>query len=235
MSSRPLLLLSGLVTLVLWQFPFGRLALFPFTLIATYAHEMGHGLTALLLGGHFHSLVIHDDGSGVARHAIAPGLPGALVAAGGLVGPSVFGALLLVFGRRVSWARIVLFVLGALMGLTVLLYVRGPFGQTFIALTAVILILIARFAPAQFAVLSVQFLSMQLCLAVFKDLDYMFSPGGYVDGQLMRSDSAAIAEVLILPYWFWGGVTAAFSFVVLILGFRYALRAAPVPKTKSQS
>ncbi len=221
--------MSALLTLVLWQFPSGRLALYPFTLLATYAHEMGHGLTALLLGGRFHSLVLFPDGSGVARHAIAPGPASALVAAGGLVGPSVAGAALLVLGRKSGLARVVLFIVGVLMGLSVLLYVRGPFGQSFVGLASLALIVFSRFAPPAVALLGLQFLSVQLCLAVFKDLNYMFSPGGYVGGQLMRSDSAAIAEVLILPYWFWGAVTAAFSFTVLALGLRTALRPQPAP------
>ena len=228
-NSRALLLLSGLVTLVLWQFPAGRMALYPFTLLATYAHEMGHGLTALLLGGRFHSLELFPDGSGVARHAVASSTIGAAVAAGGLVGPSVAGATLLMLGRKSGLARVVLFTLGVLMGLSVLLYVRGSFGQSFVGLTALALIVFSRFAPPQVALLGLQFLSVQLCLAVFKDINYMFSPGGYVDGRLMLSDSSAIAEVLVLPYWFWGAVTAAFSFLILGLSLRVALRPQPRP------
>ena len=205
------------------------MALYPFTLLATYAHEMGHGLTALLLGGHFHSLVLHPDGSGVARHAIGSGVAHALVAAGGLVGPSVAGATLLVLGRKSGLARVVLFSVGVLMGLSVLLYVRGPFAQSFVGLTAAGLIVFSRFASPAIALLGLQFLSVQLCLAVFKDLNYMFSPGGYVGGQFMRSDSQAIAEVLIMPYWFWGAVTAAFSFLVLGFGLRTALKGQPQP------
>ncbi|MEL7368840.1 MAG: M50 family metallopeptidase, partial [Myxococcota bacterium] len=221
------LLLSGLITLILWQFPWGRLALYPFTLMATYAHEMGHGLTALAVGGRFHSLLMFPDGSGVARHAVGSGAAAALVAAGGLVGPAVAGAILMASTRRASRARWVLFMLGIGMALSIILYVRGSFAQSFVGLVAVSLLLLARYTSTQVALLSVQFLGLQLCLAVFKDLDYMFSPGGYVGGRLMRSDSAAIAEVLLLPYWFWGALTAVFSFVVIGLGLRQVLKPTP--------
>ena len=228
-NSRTLLLLSGLITLVLWQFEIGRLVLYPFTLLASYAHEMGHGLTAVLLGGHFRSLELFPNGSGVARYDVASKVATAFVAAGGLVGPSVAGSLLLVLGRRPRWAKIVLFALGLLMALSVPLYVHNGFGRTFVASVAVVLMLIARIAPAQVALLVLQFVSVQLCLAVFRDLDYMFSPGGEVDGRPMQSDSMAIANVLFPPYWLWGGLTALFSFVVLALGLRVALKPLPAP------
>lgn len=41
------------LTVLLWRFPWGNYLLYPFTLLATWFHEMGHGLTALLLGESF--------------------------------------------------------------------------------------------------------------------------------------------------------------------------------------
>lgn len=229
------MLLSGLITLVLWQFPEGRLALYPFTLLATYAHEMGHGLTAILLGGRFVSLEMAADGSGVARHWVGSNGAQALVAAGGLVGPSVAGAVLLTVGRTAKWARPVLMVVGVLMAFSVVLWARGAFAPVFIGLMAAVLIAIARFGSPPVALLSLQFLSLQLCLSVFKDLDYMFSDRGYVGGQLMRSDSAVIADALFPPYWLWGAATAAFSFGVLAVGLRIALRPSGAPAATTPS
>ena len=230
-TSRGLLLLSGLVTLVLWQFPTGRLALYPFTLLATYAHEMGHGLTALALGGHFHSLRLFPDGAGVALNAVGSDFSRALVAAGGLLGPSVAGALLLILGRHHRGARWALFALSVLVGASVLLFVRGGFGITFVSLVAGTLLAISRLGSNRVAQLSLQFLSLQLGLALFKDLDYMFSASGLVGGRSMPSDTAAIAEVLLLPYWFWGGTIAVLSFLLLGGALWVALK--PEPATKN--
>ena len=235
-SSRTLLMLSGVITLVLWQFPFGRTILYPFTLLATYAHEMGHGLMALFLGGHFVSLEMAANGSGVARHSVGSGIAAALVAAGGLVGPSVAGALLLVFGRRAGWARAILFAVGVFMAFSVVMWARGSFAPLFIGAVAAAMVGIARFAAPPVALLTLQFVALQLCLSVFKDLDYMFSDQALVGGRMMLSDSAAIARVLVLPYWFWGAVTAIFAFSVLAIGFRAALQPARVsarPRSKT--
>ena len=39
-----------MATVALWQVPYGDTLLYPFTLLATWFHEMGHGLASMLLG-----------------------------------------------------------------------------------------------------------------------------------------------------------------------------------------
>ncbi|PKL76350.1 MAG: peptidase M50, partial [Candidatus Melainabacteria bacterium HGW-Melainabacteria-1] len=41
------LIVAAMITVMLWQMPFGGLALYPFTILATWFHEMGHGLSAM--------------------------------------------------------------------------------------------------------------------------------------------------------------------------------------------
>lgn len=219
------LAVAAVLTVVLWQFEYGRLALYPLTLLATYAHELGHGLTALILGGDFDRLLMYPDGSGLAYWKgdfgrIARGL----VAAGGLIGPSLAGVLVLALSRRVEWARWVLYGLGGLMLATVLFFARGWFAPLFLTVIALGVLGVARTFPQRGAPFLLQLIGVQLCLAVFRDVAYMFSEGGVIDGVPQRSDSAAIAEALFLPYWFWGGLTAALSFALLGVGLVVALR-----------
>lgn len=51
--------------MLLWQTQWGSVLLFPFTLLATWFHEMGHGLAAIMLGGEFDRLVIFADDRGM--------------------------------------------------------------------------------------------------------------------------------------------------------------------------
>ncbi len=70
---------------------------------------MGHGLTAVLLGGEFHRLEIYPDGSGLAIHSgeLFLGRVGqALVAAAGPMGPPLAGALFILASRRHSTTRL---------------------------------------------------------------------------------------------------------------------------------
>ena len=65
------------------------------TLFSTLTHELGHGLTAMLVGGDFEKLVINWDGSGVTSWKGNPGrIARGLVAAGGLIGPACWAAIL---------------------------------------------------------------------------------------------------------------------------------------------
>ncbi|HJL40463.1 MAG TPA: M50 family metallopeptidase [Myxococcales bacterium LLY-WYZ-16_1] len=221
---RWILLGLALATIVAWQVPSGRLAVYPFTLLATYAHEMGHGISAWLLGGRFVELVLHPDGSGHARHLMAPSrIASALVAGGGLVGPSILGGLLLAASRRPGWARWLLALGAAGMAVSLVAVVRNPFGVVFVGTTAAGLAAVVRFAPGWCPFL-LQLLAVQLGLSVFQDLDYMFSPGGRVAGTWVRSDTAAIQAALWLPYWFWGALTAAVSFAAVGAGAWVAFR-----------
>jgi hypothetical protein len=225
------LAIIAVATIVIWQVPHGWQILYPLTLLATYAHEMGHGLTAILVGGSFESVELFADGSGLAQWTGDVGSLGrAAVSAGGLVGPSVAGAILIALTRRPKLARHVLMGLGATMLLTVLWYVRSLFGVAFVGLAGVALFALAQLRSGQLAPFTLQLVGVQLCLAIFRDVGYMFSPGGLVGGEQRMSDSAQIADALLGPYWFWGGATAAFSFAVLFTGVYLAFRGkAPAP------
>lgn len=222
---RLFLLAASVLTVVGWQFEYGRYALYPLTLLATYAHEMGHGLTALIMGADFERLLMYPDGSGLAYWKGDLGrIARGLVAAGGLIGPSVAGVIVLALSRRVERARWVLYGLGGLMLLTVLFFARGWFAPLFLGVVALGVLGVAKTFPERGAPFLLQLIGVQLCLAVFRDVGYMFSEGGVIDGVTQRSDSAAIAEALFLPYWFWGGLTAVVSFGLLGLGLLVALR-----------
>lgn len=215
-----MLVLAAIATVVIWQLPFGHSILYPFTLLATYAHEMGHGLTALIMGADFEQLVMNPDGSGYARWRGQVGRLGrASIAAGGLIGPSLAGATLLVISKKEARAPVILRILAVLMGLTALIWARSIFGVGFILATAVLFFGVSKFEAL--SAFFVQLVGVQLCLAVFSDLDYMFSESAGCQGP---SDVAHIEEALFLPYWIWGGLVALLSFTILGFGLWQVLK-----------
>jgi hypothetical protein len=149
------------LTVLLWQFPWGNYLLYPFTLLATWFHEMGHGLMALLLGGEFHRLEIYPDGSGLAIHSgqLFLGRVGrALVAAAGPMGPPLAGALFILTSRRRGTARLGLVFLGSLLLLSTLLWVRSPFGLLFLPAMGLGILAVARWASPWLRGFALQFL-----------------------------------------------------------------------------
>ena len=231
MNSRALLILSAATVAVIWQLPYGKQILYPLTLLATYAHEMGHGLTALFVGEKFDQLRLYADGSGLALWHGNPGrAASALIAAGGLLGPTLAGIGLLLLARTPRLARLVLTALAVLIAITVALWVRNLFGIAFLLALAGSLGLAARMLPDYGAALLVPTIALTLCLSWFTDLGYMFSAYAEVDGVRHPSDSAIIAQALWLPYWFWGGVVALFSLAVAILGIVFVSRRSGQPE-----
>ncbi len=222
-------LLAGIAfaSIILWQTMLGSLLLYPFTILATWFHEMGHGIAAMLTGRGFERLQIFADGSGVAE-SLGPAdgyrLTDALIAASGPLGPAIAGALLIICSRSPAATRNALAVLGVALVVSTLIWVRSLTGWLILpALGSAIVLLAWRGSPAWQSFV-IQLLGVQACISVWRQFDYLFSPGGSVGGQLQRSDTGAIADVLLLPYWFWGATISAAILALLWWSFRLAFQ-----------
>ena len=123
-----ILIAAALLFVVAHYVPFGDVALYPLTLFTTWVHEMGHGLTALIVGGRFESLDIYRNASGLAYAYAAWGWPDALVAAGGLLAPPIVGAVILAVVHGPRRSRILLGLLAAALVVSMVICVRTPVG-----------------------------------------------------------------------------------------------------------
>ncbi|HYI47730.1 MAG TPA: M50 family metallopeptidase [Allosphingosinicella sp.] len=217
----------ALASILLWQTQLGSLLLYPFTILATWFHEMGHGLAAMLSGRGFERLLIFADGSGAAqswRPADGYRLTDALIAASGPLGPAIAGALLIVASRSPTATRNALAVLGAALILSTLIWVRSPTGWLVLPALGMGIALLALRGSPPWRRFVIQFLGVQAAISAWQQFDYLFSPGGNVGGRPQRSDTGAIADVLLLPYWFWGAIISAAILALLWGSFRLAFR-----------
>ncbi|BAY80790.1 hypothetical protein NIES267_02550 [Calothrix parasitica NIES-267] len=218
---------AAVATIVLWQVPYGHYILYPFSILATWFHEMGHGLAAILLGGDFRKLEIFANGSGRATYTYSGNLflgriGRAIVAAAGLLGPPIAGAILILASRSFKTASISLKILGGFLLFSVLIWVRSLFGIVAILLLGLIILGIGIKGNRWFQGFSIQFLGVQACISTYNQLDYLFSPTA---GPLGISDTAQIQRALIIfPYWFWGGLIAVASLVILVQSLRIAYK-----------
>ncbi len=219
--ARLVLLVSVALTVALYIVPYGQYLAYPLMLLSTLAHEMGHGVAALFVGGSFHRFEMWPDGSGVAVWSghVGP-LSRAVVAAGGLVGPAVAAAVGFAIGRTVRGARGALIGLAVILLLALLLVVRNLFGLLFVGVVLAGCVLAARKATGEVAQLLLIFLAVQLALSVFSRGDYLFTAVAETGAGTMPSDVGQIASALFLPYWFWGVVCGAVSVAVLLYGIK---------------
>lgn len=213
------MLLSIAATLLLYFVPFGRLIGRPLILFSTFAHEMGHGLAALAVGGEFLHFKMWLNGSGVASTRVADG--GVLRAAtslGGLIGPALLSMLLFALATRPRWARWVVGAFGLVCALSVVLVVRNLFGIVFVSGCSALLLAIGWFGSQRIAHFTLVFLGTQLALTVYSRSDYLFTPIAKTGGGEFPSDVANISRALGMPYWFWGGLIALLSAAILFIG-----------------
>lgn len=220
--TRQFLIVSAVVTLALYVVPYGQIVARPLLLLSTLAHEMGHGLTALLLGGRFHSLRMWADGAGVSEMDLAGfgRIREGLTLAGGLVGPAVAAALCFKLGKTGRGARTCLVGVGLFLIAAEILVVRNLFGFVFTGLVATGCLFAGRRLSPERAQWVVVFLGVQLALSVFSRADYLFTRGASNPTGVFPSDVLRMQTALFLPYWFWGLVCGAFSVLVLIYGVR---------------
>lgn len=214
-------------SIMLWQTLWGSLLLFPFTILTTWFHEMGHALSALLVGETVEQLLLYADGSGVAVYVSddpTPMLEEAVIAAGGPVAPALAGAGLIAASRTPKSTRWALIALGALLLLSTVAWVRTVTGWAVLPALGIATLAIAYRANPDQQRFAVQFLGLQASISIWAQLGYLFSTDGTIDGVANLSDTAAMAQVLLLPYWVWGIVLSAFNVALLWWAFRYAFR-----------
>ncbi len=213
--------------------PFGRLVLYPFTLVATWVHEAGHGVTAIATGGRFERLLIFWDASGLAETRTPSLVANALVCLGGMLAPPVVGALLLAIARGPRRARVALAGMAGAMVVTVALWVRSPAGFVVVPACAALLAWAAwKWQPARRLVLA-QFIAITLALdTVGRMVGYALATRATVGGTERTSDVAAVADALGGHHLLWGALVITVALALLAAGLWAAWRpsrSAPSP------
>ena len=235
-----ILLAAALVFVISSYVPFGGTALYPLTLFTTWVHEMGHGLTALVLGGQFDHLKIFGNASGLAYCGASPGWPSALVSLGGLLAPPILGTLILgqVHGPR--RARIFLATTAAALVVSMLIYVRSPAGLVAMPIVAALLGWAAwrgfREHPERRVILA-QVLGVMLATdTLTRMVSYVFTKTVEIDGKQTTSDIGNVAENLGGHYYVWGTLVTVIAVGLLALGmWRAWARPAKVVATATRA
>lgn len=212
-----MLLGALLASVVLFNVPYGQYVLYPFKLFSTWLHESSHGLAALLVGGDFQRMVIRADTSGTAYHtATSSVFAHAFVTSAGYLGTSFFGALLLWLGTKSERrSRLVLLGIGVTMLLMDVVFMRNLFGLVAIGVLGGGLIVVSRKAGTAVASGLLHLLAAQSCLNALLDIRVLFQVGSATVPGQGRSDAASMADLMLLPYWFWATLWMAISVVLL--------------------
>jgi uncharacterized membrane protein len=192
-----MLWIAAALSLAVSLTPAAAIALYPFRLFTTWVHEGAHALATVVVGGHVSSIVIRPDASGV-THSLVPDsrLLRGIVASAGYCGAALVGCLLIAATRVERRAHAVLGGVGVCMLLTLVLWVRNPFGAGVVLAWAVAFLVLARRGLGRTAQFLVGLLAVQVALNAVYDIRVLY----LVDGP---SDAATMAALFVLPAWLW--------------------------------
>ena len=222
-----------LASLLLWNLPHGGLLLYPFKLLATWLHELSHGLAMMLTGARFRSVVIYRDTSGLAYGdgGVGP-LGAAVIAAAGYMGTALWGALLLVVTPSARSARIAMLVLAGLLVVTALTVIATPKGDTFgpwmIGSIGAAFAAAAIALPGPWRVAVAHFVAAQACVNALLDIRVLLRPSRVVNGiESGYSDAHTMAAVTFgttetWAVWTWATIWLVWSLAVLYIALRFS-------------
>lgn len=228
------LAIALLASLLLWNLPSAGVLLYPFKLLATWLHELSHGLAMIITGAGFDHVIIYRDTSGLAYAYTSIGSFGtAIIAAAGYMGTPLWGAVLLVVTPTGRAARRALLVLAGLLVLTTILVVApAPNGDRFgqwatpaigagIAMCAVLL-------PDRWRVLGAHFIAAQSCVNALLDIRVLLRPSQVVDGKVAGMSDAhnmalsTFGTTATWAVWTWAIIWLAWSLAVLFIALRFS-------------
>lgn len=213
--------LAGLTSLILVVVPIIGLLDYPFRLMITLVHELGHGLAAILTGGSFLFFEVFPNGGGLAH--TSGGLRFVVIPAGYL-GAALFGAILILLGRSHRWSRVALGVIGGAMVFLSLRYgipslwnaslVGGTLATITGLLFGTLLVWVAIKASPGWIVFFLHLIAIQAVLMSFSDLmalvglsSHFFTPSG--------NDAQSMTDLTLIPAFFWAQLWAIIALALI--------------------
>jgi preprotein translocase subunit SecG len=220
-----------LASLLLWNLPFGGVLLYPFKLLATWLHELSHGLAMIITGAGFDHVLIYRDTSGLAYGQSEAGELGkAVIAAAGYMGTPLWGAVLLVVTPNARLARWALLLLAALLIGTAATVIDTPEGDTFgpwaIGAIGTACTAAALAVPARWRLAIAHFIAAQSCVNAILDIRVLLRPSQVVGGQIAGASdahnmaAATFGTTATWAVWTWAIVWLLWSLGVLYVALR---------------
>ncbi len=201
---------------------FGKIPMLglPFVLLSTWVHELGHGLGAIVSGGRFESMIITPGLSGLAHTFSGSGFERIIVLFGGLLGPSLAGAFMLILSRRMGLNRLALFLLAGALLATVVLWAGDMFTRVSILSFGVTVAAMGFMGHRTLRHLFAHIIAIAFCLNAVAQFDYFFIRSTNVGGYAGQSDTGALANIIGGPHLLWAIIVSVLSLFILYLAFK---------------
>ncbi len=214
-------ILVAVVAFVFWN----TALLYPLKILVVLFHELSHGLAALVTGGSIEHIEISLDQGGVCT---TRGGSSFLILNAGYLGSLAWGIAFLVVAARTRHDRLVVGLVGTMLILVTLVYMRSLVGFVYGILAGVVLLGVATMLPNKVSDLLLTVLGTVSCLYAVWDIgsDVIFR---HIPG----SDAHRLAELTGIPSMVWGLVWIVVSVGVTIEALGIASRRAREEPSRS--
>lgn len=214
-KSKPILraLLIIIILFILWN----TVILKPLNIFTVYLHELGHFITAKMVGYEVVNFQVEYNESGFVRYR--PQNPNifktVLVGSAGYMGSLLFAVLILHF-RNTKFRRIVLLAFSSIFVIISLIY-SGlvSFTMFFAICMAVCVGLIIKLNKPQFETLVLEIVGYSSLIYAIQDTFVDTVLASIVYGQKIQSDAVGLSEATFIPATIWGLLWTALSLFIV--------------------
>ncbi len=214
-------LIAFVVALILWNVPQLEFILYPIRLFVTFVHEAGHGLAAILTGGHVARLIVSPDTSGV---TYTLGGNQMIILPAGYLGTALFGALLFYLANTVPFPRTIALLLAIFVAAVTLLFTSFLATAWLVGLgMALVLLALWRFADRSVNLLVLDVLAILTGLNVVLDLFALVNNSNAAMGDVVNDAAAFTRDVApLIPPIVWAALWAVIAVALLLLAVYFS-------------
>ncbi len=170
--------------------------IYPIKLFVVFLHEISHGLAAIVTGGTISHIEISPLIGGVCYHTSSSFWPiRTFIASAGYLGSILWGCLLLFLAIRTKYNKTINIVIGSIMLIVLVLWMRDLFTVIFTGLFGIFMIFSGRKLSEEFNDLILKYIGVVSCLYAFLDI-----PEDLIFRTVSSSDSYAIASSVGMPF-----------------------------------
>lgn len=201
------LLFIMLAVVYLWN----TWVVYPLKILVVFFHELSHGLMAVITGGSIKEIRIVAAQGGV---CVTAGGNRFLTLSAGYLGSLVLGGVILVLATRTRYDQTIATVIGGLMILISLLFVRPiiSFGIFFGLLSGLAMIAAGKYLSEDSNDFILKVIGLTSCLYAVLDIK-----SDVLDRPYLRSDARMLAELTHLPTMFWGLLWITIAVIAAVL------------------
>lgn len=195
------------VVVLLWNTWF----VYPLKILVVFFHELSHGLMAVATGGSILRIELVAQQGGL---CVTAGGVRFLVLSAGYLGSLVWGGVILIAAARTRHDKMITMLLGALLLLVTVVFIRPiiGFGFGFGALLGLAMIVAGRLLPESVNDLVLKLVGLTSCLYAVLDIK-----SDIIDRSHLRSDARMLSEITLIPTVVWGVIWIAIAAIAAVI------------------